>query len=362
MYEKLTIETPGLKNYDIVLTNTFDELPNCLTEAGLHPDKIAVIADSHTAPLYGQAVCDVMAAFADDICLITIPSGEIHKNLETITTIYDELVEKHFSRKSLLLSLGGGVVCDMTGFVAATYMRGIAFAQLPTTLLSQIDASIGGKTGFDYHGYKNMIGAFHMPSLVYINAETLRTLPDREIKSGMAEVVKSALIKDAALYDWLKDNTAAINGMDMKTVASMIARTCRIKQTVVEHDPYEHGERKHLNYGHTIGHAIEKSYGFTYTHGECVGLGMLCINAMCVDKQMMTAEEAAAIKQMLVDFDLPVTVANMNSEDVVANTKSDKKRMNNTIDFVVLDGIGQATIERAFTDDDMRRALKTIEG
>lgn len=361
MFDRITITTPaGIADYAIILTDTFDELAQAIRETGLRPDRIGLVADTNTAPIYSAAVMEALFDVCDSVTLLTVRAGEAHKTTETINSLYERMAEAHFTRKSLLVSLGGGVVGDMTGFAAATYMRGIPFVQIPTTLLSQVDASIGGKTGVDFQGYKNMIGAFHMPSLVYINIRTLRTLPAREIRSGMAEIIKAALIKDRDFYDWQKKNQPAIRAAEPAVMAAMIGRACRIKQAVVENDPYEAGERKLLNYGHTIGHAIEKACHFRLTHGECVGLGMLLVNEITCRRGTLTRLEADDIQGVLKSFDLPVRPVDIDVASVIANTRSDKKREKNTIDFVVLNTIGQASISRDITEEDMRAVLESF--
>ena len=361
MADLINVTVPSeAKIYEIYLTDSFVRLADQIQATGLDPDKIALIADTNTAPLYADACEAALAGKWESITRIVLPSGEINKTLETVTTIYDRLAEERFTRKSLLIALGGGVICDLTGFAAATYMRGIPFAQVPTTLLSQVDASIGGKTGFDYKGYKNMIGAFHMPSVVYINTSVLKTLPEREIRSGLAEVIKAALIKDAAFYEWLKENRRDILELEPKALSRMIGTAVRIKQAVVESDPYEKGERMLLNFGHTIGHAVEKARGFSLTHGECVAIGMAAADRISVALDLMSERTAEEILETLKAFGLPVTFDGASAEDVLDNTKSDKKRRSGAIRFVLLDEIGHAVISKDVTDALMEAAIKTV--
>ncbi|MDO4477722.1 MAG: 3-dehydroquinate synthase [Lachnospiraceae bacterium] len=356
----LTITNKDGSAYDIVLTDSFESLADAIRKTGLTPDRIAVIADSNTAPLYSASILECLRTFDPEPLLITIPAGEIHKNLTSITSIYDALIPAGFTRKSLLISLGGGVIGDMTGFASATYMRGIPFIQIPTTLLSQVDASIGGKTGFDYNDYKNMIGAFHMPSLVYINMAVIGTLPEREFRSGMAEVVKSALIKDEALYNWLKENVAAINAHDTATLEEMVRRTCMIKQGVVTRDPFENGERMLLNLGHTIGHAVEKALNFTMTHGECVALGMVAASRMSADRSLISEKDHEDIVKTLKALALPVSCEAINRQAVLNNTKSDKKMQNKQIRFVLLRALGDAFTAYDVTDEEMMNGIAAI--
>lgn len=202
------------------------------------------------------------------------PAGEESKTLATVENLYEFLIQNKFERRDMLAALGGGVVGDLTGFTAATYLRGIDFIQIPTSLLAQVDSSIGGKTGVDFRAYKNMVGAFHQPKLVYSCAETLKTLTEQQYISGLGEIIKHGLIKDIAYYHWLKEHKEAILSRDTQTMIEMIEVSCRIKKEVVENDPEEAGERALLNFGHTLGHAVEKLMNFTMLHGECVAVGM----------------------------------------------------------------------------------------
>ena len=361
MADLINVKVPSeSKIYEILITDTFDDLADQILATGLDPDRIALIADTNTAPLYADMCEAVLSKEWERITRIVLPAGETHKKLETVSMIYDRLAEEHFTRQSLLISLGGGVVCDLTGFAASTYMRGIPFVQIPTTLLSQVDASIGGKTGFDYKGYKNMIGAFHMPSLVYINTSVLKTLPEREIRSGLSEVIKAALIKDAAFYERLKKNRLSILELDHAVLLEMIGTAVRIKQAVVENDPYEAGERMLLNFGHSIGHAVEKASGFTLTHGECVAIGMEAANRISVAMDLLDRDSADEITSTLKAFGLPVTLGNIPVEEVLKNTRSDKKMRHGAIRFILLDKIGHAVISKEVTEALMGDAVEKL--
>ena len=274
--------------------------------------------------------------------------------------IYKFLIGNHFNRKDLLIALGGGVVGDLTGYTAATYLRGIEFIQIPTTLLSQADSSIGGKTGVDFDGYKNMVGAFYMPRLVYMNMATLQSLSDRQFYSGFAEVMKSALIKDGNFYEWLIDQMYEICERDVETLAEMVERSCIIKKLVVEKDPLEKGDRALLNFGHTIGHAIEKYMNFTMTHGECVALGCVAAAFISWKKNWLSMEEYYEIRDMFVPFYLPISIDNLDIEKVLQLTKSDKKAENGYIKFILLKKVGKALIDKTVTDDEIREALQEL--
>jgi len=259
--------------YDIVFSKNFDELPEELAELSVSEKRLCIITDSNVDPLYGEAVLKMLDGKCKKAVKYVIPAGEENKTLDNVRKVYAFLIEEGFDRKDMLLALGGGVVGDLTGFAAATYLRGIDFIQVPTTLLSQVDSSIGGKTGVDFDGYKNMVGAFKMPRLVYMNLSTLETLDDRQYFSGFAEAMKSALIKDAQFYEWLIENMYEICEKDPEVLLEMVQKSCNIKKLVVEKDPTEQGDRALLNLGHTIGHAIEKAKNFELYHGECGIMG-----------------------------------------------------------------------------------------
>jgi len=258
--------------------------------------------------------------------------------------------------------LGGGVTGDLTGYTAATYLRGIRFVQVPTTLLSQVDSSIGGKTGVDFDCYKNMVGAFYMPKLVYMNLDTLHTLPDREFSCGMAEIVKHGIIKDKDYFNDLTKNSDKILARDFVYLADMIEKSCKIKRDVVERDPFEQGDRMLLNFGHTLGHAVEKNMNFKMLHGECVSVGSAAAAWLSVQKGMIPAEDYVKICDTMKLFGLPCRISGIKAEDILAATKSDKKMESGTIRFILLHSIGDAYVDRTVTDEEMLMALKEIEG
>lgn len=358
--ERLNILYNKKPCYDIVFTRGFEELLEELNSLELTNKKACIITDTNVGPIYATALKEILEKNQEQVHIFTIPAGEENKTLDTVKTIYTYLIEQKFNRKDFLVALGGGVVGDITGYCAATYLRGIDFIQIPTTLLAQSDSSIGGKTGVDFDGYKNMIGAFKMPRLVYMNFETLSTLDERQFANGFAEIMKHGLIKDAEFYMWLIENMYEIAERDMDTISQMVQKSCYIKKMVVEKDPLETGERALLNYGHTLGHAIEKASGFTLLHGECVALG--CILAAYISYKMnyLSMDEYYEIRDMFVPFNLPISTERLDIDKVIANTKSDKKSEGNTIKFVLLKKIGKAFIHYEVTDELMREALEEI--
>lgn len=360
MSQRMTVNYNSKPCYDIVFNNSFDELLTELESIGALSGRICIITDSNVDPLYGDTVLNLLEGKCLKAVKYVFSAGEENKNLDRIKDMYKFLIEEHFDRKDMLLALGGGVVGDMTGYCAATYLRGIAFVQVPTTLLAQCDSSIGGKTGVDFDGYKNMVGAFKMPKLVYMNLSVLDTLPDRQYFAGFAEVMKSALIKDEVYYVWLVDNLYEICSKDKTVLEEMIMRCCNIKRLVVEKDPTEKGDRALLNFGHTIGHAIEKYMNFTMLHGECVALGCVCAAYISWKKEMLSMDEYYEIRDMFVPFNLPISIDKLDVNEVLRLTKSDKKMDSGTLKFILLKKIGKAVIDTTVTDDEIIKALEEI--
>lgn len=360
MSERITINYEKKPCYDIVFTQSFDELLPELSVLGIAERKICVITDSHVAGLYGDEVMELLSGNCKKNVLYSFPAGEENKTLDTVRDAYRFLIEEGFDRKDLLLALGGGVTGDITGFIAATYLRGIDFVQIPTTLLAQADSSIGGKTGVDFDGYKNMVGAFYMPKLVYLNVAVLKTLEDRQFYSGFAEIMKHGLIKDGGFYEWLLEKMYEIHDRDEDTLLEMVMKSCTIKKLVVEKDPKEQGDRALLNFGHTIGHAIEKAKHFQLTHGECVALGSVAAAFISWKHEWISMEEYYEIRDMFVPFNLPISIEDIEPEEILTFTKSDKKAEGNTIKFILLKKVGKAVIDRNITDEDILNAVKEI--
>lgn len=358
---EITVRTEGNTPYQICLQDSFRKLSVYLRAIGCEGHRICVVTDSNVAPLYLQEVMQAVKECTDTVLSFELPAGEANKTLDHVRELYEVLIQAGFDRHDYLLALGGGVVGDLTGFAAATYLRGIRFIQVPTTLLSQIDSSIGGKTGVDFDCYKNMVGAFHQPALVYINIKTLHTLPDDQFASGMGELLKHGLILDADYYEWVIDHMSDIEDRKFSVLLIMVARSCEIKQFVVEKDPKETtGERALLNFGHTLGHAIEKLKNFELLHGQCVALGTVAAAYISWQRGMIDEEEFYEIRDMNVGFDLPISFEGPTAEEIVAASKKDKKMDSGKIRFVLLDKIGHAVVVPDVSDDEMAEALNFI--
>ncbi len=369
-YGRLAVSFQKKPCYDIVLEHSFERLPEELLQLfqgedgdnSLEKRNLCVITDRNVDALFGSEIKNLLQGICKDLFFYVFSAGEEHKTLETVSDIYRFLIEKRITRKDMLIALGGGVVGDIVGFAAASYLRGIDFIQIPTTLLAQVDSSIGGKTGVDFEQYKNMVGAFHMPRLVYTNVSVLKELDERQFASGFAEIMKHGLIKDGKYYEWLLGNIYEINDRDMDVLREMVYRSCVIKKKVVEKDPTEKGERALLNFGHTIGHGIEKASNFTLLHGECVALGCIAAANISYMHHLIGEDEYLEIRDMFVPFGLPITLRNIDftAGEVVENTKSDKKNASGTLRFILLNRLGKAVIDENVTEKELLQAVEDL--
>lgn len=362
MGKRLTIrgENKKVNLYDIVIESSFDQLAKELEQFDLAKRKICIVTDSNVVSIYCNQLEEILKGVSDQVVVFSFLAGEENKNLDTVKSLYEKLIIEKFDRKDMLVALGGGVVGDLTGFAAATYLRGIDFIQIPTTLLSQVDSSIGGKTGVDFDAYKNMVGAFHQPKLVYMNLSVLESLPDLQFYSGMGEILKHGLIKNEGYYIWLIEHLYEIYEKEIDTLEEMIYESCLIKSSVVEKDPKEQGERALLNFGHTIGHAIEKLKNFELMHGECVALGSIAAAYISWKREYITKEEFYEIRDMYVAFNLPITVSGLEPQKILEATKSDKKMDSGQIKFILLKKMGKAIIDHTVTDEEILEAIQFI--
>jgi 3-dehydroquinate synthase len=340
--------------------------PGLLAQAGLHisgsgisASRVAVISDETVAGLHGDTLMTSLETAGLHPTLHTVPAGEGSKSISYVETVSREMIRAGHDRKSLVVALGGGVVGDLAGFVAAIFYRGIPFVQIPTTIVSQVDSSVGGKTGVNVAEGKNLLGAFHQPRLVLVDPETLRTLPDREYVEGYAEAIKHAAIRDAAMLDEL----AALDPATREIPADLLARNIAIKARVVEADEHEtRGIRALLNFGHTIGHGIEASvrYG-EMLHGEAISLGMRAALFLSERHAGLSADESARVLALLKKFHLPLVLPPEVTTDVVMEKLArDKKFSAGAIRFVVLDRLGSAKVIDTVTADDLREAIEAL--
>lgn len=361
MSKIIPVSYEGKPCYKIILEQDFQHLIEYVKELGYNSkQKICIVTDSNLEALHLDEVKDIFSSYFDTVISFVFPAGEENKNLDTVQNLYRELIINHFDRHDILVAFGGGVVGDLTGFTASTYLRGIDFIQIPTSLLSQVDSSIGGKTGVDFSQYKNMVGAFYQPRLVYMNLSLLKTLPKEQFVSGMGEILKHGLIKSKSYFAWMKENYTAIMSLDSVAVEEMVYQSCLIKRDVVENDPKEKGERALLNFGHTLGHAIEKLSDFSLFHGQCVGIGMAAASYLSKELGHITDEEYGEILETFKHFGLPVTAYGLSAQEILDISKSDKKMVAGKIKFILLESAGCAYINSELTDEQLVLAINSV--
>ena len=294
---------------------------------------VVIITDENVKAIYGSK----FPAFP----MITIGMGEGIKTLQTASDIFQTLLEMDAQRSTFIVGIGGGIVCDIAGFIASTFLRGVNFGFVSTTLLSQVDASVGGKNGVNFRGYKNMVGTFNLPEFVICDMELLKTLPERELLCGFAEIIKHAAIEDASLFDYLETHHEKALALQSDVIEKLVYDSVTIKSGVVSRDEKEKGERKKLNFGHTFGHAIEKTIGLP--HGESVSLGMVLAASLSVKKGLLDPADALRITKLLEAYKLPTRIT-WDHSSVVDALKKDKKRKGDSIQFILLEGIGKSVI------------------
>jgi 3-dehydroquinate synthase len=334
---RIPVQGPG-GSYDICLGDgLLAHAGKLLLSRGLRPGPAAIVTNPDVAALYGELLCDALgqAGFAPTLC--TVPEGEQHKTLATVASIYDQLLAAGLDRRSPVIALGGGVVGDMTGFAAATYLRGVPFVQIPTTLLSMVDASVGGKTGVDLPQGKNLVGAFKQPHVVIMDAAVLASLPAVEFRSGLAEVIKHGIIGDPNLFMQLE-------GHGPTSMTQLLADAVRVKVRIVEEDPFEQGRRALLNLGHTFGHAIELVSDFRVRHGEGVALGLVASARMAAALGLCSPALADRITALVDRHGLPTSLSGYDADAIVAAMGHDKKRVGKTLRFVIPRGLGDVAL------------------
>ena len=322
----------------------------------LKSGQVCIVTNDTVAPLYLDKVKEALSGL--NVREVILPDGENYKTLDTVATIYDALLEHSFSRSCTLVALGGGVIGDMTGFAAATYQRGVNFIQIPTTLLAQVDSSVGGKTGVNRPLGKNMVGAFFQPRCVVIDTATLNTLPDRELKAGLAEVIKYGLINNAPFYEWLWNHMPQLLQRDAQTLTQAIKVSCEEKAAIVAADEHEGGIRAILNLGHTFGHAIETAMGYgEWLHGEAVATGMVMAADLSWRLGYITQGDAQAVKALVSEAGLPVIPPPIDEARFLELMGKDKKADQGKMKFILLRAIGKASIEQGIAPDVLRRTL-----
>lgn len=319
---------------------------------------VAIVTNTTVAPLYLDKLSQTLQVAGVSVIPIILPDGEAYKNTETLNKIYDALLQNRCERSTTLIALGGGVIGDLTGYAAATYLRGVPFIQIPTTLLSQVDSSVGGKTGINHPLGKNMIGAFYQPQVVLADIDTLKTLPVRELSAGMAEVIKYGLIRDAEFFDWLEAHIEQLMALEETAISEAIYRSCQNKADVVARDEHETGERALLNLGHTFGHAIENAMGYgVWLHGEAVAAGTMMAADLSQRMAWLSAAEVARIHALLTKARLPLDAPKLGADKYLELMQMDKKVADGKIRLVLQQGIGKSVITSDYDADKLRATL-----
>ena len=355
----LTVEAPS-HSYPIFIDSS---LQAALTRelSTYCSKKAAIVSNTTVSPLYLEQVQAACNTVGIEHFSIVLPDGEAHKNWETLNLIFDGLLQNHAERSTTLIALGGGVIGDMVGFAAATYQRGAPFIQIPTTLLSQVDSSVGGKTAINHPLGKNMIGAFYQPQAVFIGLDSLKTLPEREFAAGMAEVIKYALLGDAEFLCYLEAHMAAIQAQEATALRYVIARCCQMKADIVAEDEKEHGRRALLNLGHTFGHAIETEMGYgVWLHGEAVAAGMVLACRLSEQLGHIGADESERAIQLIKRAKLPVDAPRFGFDTWINHMQHDKKVVNGEMRFVALQQLGTAYMAKGVTAETLRAVVPHI--
>lgn len=351
----------GERSYPIHIgEGVLELLPEIVTGMGVR-GAIGLVTDSNVSPLYAGHVTRMAESLGKRCVTYVIPAGEEHKRLSEIEAICGRLLEGGLDRSSVVVALGGGVPGDMAGFAASVFMRGIPFIQIPTTIVAQVDSSVGGKTGVNHPLSKNSIGAFHQPRAVLIDMTLLRTLPPRELHAGLAEAIKHGVIADAALFEYMEDKTEPILGMDLEALRVPVLRSCEIKAAIVAEDETEQGARANLNYGHTFGHAIEAVTEFKkYLHGEAVALGMCAAAFLARDLGMVEGSFVERQRRCLASYGLPTSWRDLPVEETAAAMRKDKKVRAGAMKFVLATALGAVIQRTDVSEDQARSALEAL--
>ena len=346
----------GERRYPIFIGSDLD--PKALLEPYIHGRQVMIVSNETVAPLYLARYVAAIEALGKTVATCILPDGEKYKNIEHLNLIFDALLASGFNRDCTVLALGGGVIGDMAGFASACFQRGVYFIQVPTTLLSQVDSSVGGKTGINHPLGKNMIGAFQQPQVVLADMSQLKTLPARELSAGLAEVIKYALLGDADFLAWLEQHMDALVKGDEAALAEAVYRSCAHKARIVANDEKEQGERALLNLGHTFGHAIESYLGYgEWLHGEAVATGMVMAADLSQRMGWISAEDLARTKNIIQRANLPIVCPQIPLDDFLAYMAHDKKVLNGQLRLVLMQAVGQAIITRTFDVELMKQAI-----
>jgi 3-dehydroquinate synthase len=359
---KVQLDKRTTASYDIYIGRDIIDRIGLVLNKGNWTKRYVLITDSQVGALHGQRVLQTLRKMDLQVDAIDFPFGETSKNMQTCLQIVDRLIALRADRHSALIALGGGVVGDLTGFVASIYMRGIPFFQLPTTLMAQVDSSIGGKTGIDLPSGKNLLGTFYQPKAVFIDLTFLLTLKEREFKDGLSEVLKYGIIEDPDLLSLLEGQITALRAKDFTLLEKMISKSCRIKKRIVELDEKEVGLRRLLNFGHTLGHAVEAESGYALSHGEAVAVGMVCAAWLSERMGYLPTSDRQRIESLLQSIGLPHRIpGNLKTEGILSRLSKDKKKTGDVLPFVLLKRLGMPFINGGVPEGMIREVVEELK-
>ena len=348
----------GEESYDIVIGYGLEQELRAFVQGAGFSRQAMLVTDSNVGPLYGETVRAILEAGGLSVTVVTIPAGESSKSLAVAEKLYTRAIELGLDRKSPIFALGGGVVGDLAGVIAATYMRGVPFVQLPTSLLAQVDSSVGGKVAVNHALGKNLIGAFYQPKAVFMDLSMMKTLPKREIYTGLGEIIKYGIIYDAAFFAYLEQHVQDVLSLEQEAAVHMIARSCEIKAAVVSQDEKESGLRRILNFGHTMAHAIEKETGYLrYNHGEAVAIGMVGAADISARLGMIEEADVARVTSLIERLHLPTVAEGCTVDAMYKDIFHDKKTINGKVNWVLMEGIGKVTCRNDVPEDVVRAAM-----
>lgn len=356
----VSVNIAGTPRYDITVAPSLLDRAGELLRNLTQSSKAAIVTDTHLAAAHLPALRASLHSAGFETIVATLPAGEDHKTLSEMLPVYDVFLRARIERTTPVLALGGGVVGDMTGFVAATLLRGVPFVQIPTSLLAMVDASVGGKTGVNHAAGKNLIGAFHQPIAVLIDPAVLKTLPPGELRGGLAECIKHDIIRDEKGFADIEKNIHRALALDIEYLAELIAHNVAIKARVVEADPFEKGERAHLNFGHTFGHAIESVSRYAYSHGQCVALGMAAASFAAMKLGMIDAAARQRILAVIQKAELPISGMKLPIDEVTASMHFDKKVKGGRIRFILPDRIGHVVIRDDLPNEVVKETVESL--
>lgn len=358
--EKIEVKL-GENSYDIFIGENLFEDAAKFANSSIFTKKILIVTDENIFKIYGENLRKIFSNYESNFEIEVIPPGETSKNLANVEKLYTYAIDSNLDRKSVIMAIGGGVVGDLAGFVAATFLRGVNFIQVPTTLLAQVDSSVGGKTAVNHKLGKNLIGAFYQPKAVFIDVSTLQKLPEREIKAGLGEVVKYGVICDEKFFNYLEKNIEGILSRNVEVLKKIVKRSCEIKAEVVSRDERESGLRKILNFGHTIAHAIEEETGYTkYSHGEAVATGMIGAALISQSLGYIDAEKVARLKNLIENLGMYTTCEGCNVEGIYRALFRDKKALGGKINWVLMKDFGKVELTDRVPENIVKEALRGI--